>query len=82
MPLGDIGGVLPLEKFDVEVEPLCDDDRLSRLLELSRFREHGASWVSVIMSIDKHRTSWVSVIVSIDKQVFTTLDYTLSRPHS
>ena len=36
-----------LEKLDVDVEPLCDDDRLSRLLELSKVRDRGVSWVSV-----------------------------------
>lgn len=38
--------MLPLEKLEVEVEPLWEDDRLSRLLELSTDRDFGASWVS------------------------------------
>jgi hypothetical protein len=46
LPRGDIGGVLPLEKFEVDVDPLWDEDKLSKLLELSRLSEHGASWVS------------------------------------
>lgn len=46
LPLGERGGVLPLEKLEVEVEPLWEDDRLSRLLELSTDRDLGASWVS------------------------------------
>ena len=43
---GDIGGVLPFEKLDVEVEPLWEDDKLSKLLELSRVNDLGASCVS------------------------------------
>ena len=43
--IGEVGGVLPLEKLDVDVaEPL--DARLSMLLELSSSRVLGASWVS------------------------------------
>lgn len=45
-PRGERGGVLPLEKLEVEVDPLWLDDRLSRLLELSMDSDLGASWVS------------------------------------
>lgn len=41
--LGDRGGVLPLEKLLVDVEPLWEEERLSRLLELSMDRDLGAS---------------------------------------
>lgn len=42
-----MGGVLPLEKLEVDVEPLCDEDKLSKLLELSMVNDLGASCVSV-----------------------------------
>lgn len=45
--LGDMGGVLPFEKLEVDVDPLWEEDKLSRLLELSKTRDLGASWVSV-----------------------------------
>ena len=45
--VGDVGGELPLEKFDVSVAELLDA-RLSMLLELSNSRVRGASKVSAI----------------------------------
>ena len=51
VPRGDRGGVLPLEKLLVDVEPLWDEDRDSRLDELSTDRHLGASWVSTAKMI-------------------------------